>query len=240
MFQYQAGSLEDEPQIIAAYLAATGAHRVTVVHDLAPTGRAMAHFFEDAANRHGVTQAARIGVPASGVGFREAVLDEIASVKPDAIVHLGMAAKPLGEALLEHRWEMPVVCNIIASMARNQPELLPLFEGWVYVDMESDSNTTLARLRARLGPGAPQGPRLVSGLDVGRLLAEALDRADLLAPEGVKEGFEAIKVLPSAAGRPGTVMGFGRYDRAALKGSYLVLRRYINGRSVEVDVGHEV
>jgi hypothetical protein len=42
-----------------------------------------------------------------------------------------------------------------------------------------------------------------------------------------------VKALPAATGRPGTLMGFGNWDRGALKGEYLVLREWRSGRSVE-------
>lgn len=44
-----------------------------------------------------------------------------------------------------------------------------------------------------------------------------------------------MKWLPAAEGMEGTVLGFGNWDRAALHGRYLVIRRWIDGRSVEVE-----
>jgi hypothetical protein len=35
-------------------------------------------------------------------------------------------------------------------------------------------------------------------------------------------------------GYDGTTLGFGRWDRGALKGRYLVLRRWVDRRSVEL------
>jgi hypothetical protein len=42
-----------------------------------------------------------------------------------------------------------------------------------------------------------------------------------------------VKALPAATGHAGTLMGFGNWDRGALKGPYLVLREWRDGRSVE-------
>ena len=73
----------------------------------------------------------------------------------------------------------------------------------------------------------------MTALDVGRLMGEGLARADNLDPEGLLHGLNRVKCLRSAAGKEGTVMGFGHQDRGALKGDYLVLRQYKGGGSVE-------
>ena len=56
-----------------------------------------------------------------------------------------------------------------------------------------------------------------------------------LTRAGVKEGLERVKRIPAAMGVDGTWMGFGLWDRAALKGEFLVLREWRDGRSVQVD-----
>jgi hypothetical protein len=73
------------------------------------------------------------------------------------------------------------------------------------------------------------------GHDLGRLVAEGLARAPERTRDGVKEGLEQIKWLPAAEGHDGTLLGFGKHDRGALHGRYLVLRRWQDGQSVEVD-----
>ena len=55
-----------------------------------------------------------------------------------------------------------------------------------------------------------------------------------LTGDGVKEGLEEVKRLPAATGYEGTTMGFGNYDHAALKGGYLVLRQWKDGKTVEL------
>ena len=70
---------------------------------------------------------------------------------------------------------------------------------------------------------------------MGRLLGEALARAQHLTRDGVRDGLESVKHLPATCGREGTLMGFGYYDHAALKGEYLVLREWRDGRTVQVN-----
>ena len=43
-----------------------------------------------------------------------------------------------------------------------------------------------------------------------------------------------MKWLPAAEGHEGTLLGFGKYDRGALHGRYLVLRQWLDGKSVEM------
>ncbi len=55
-----------------------------------------------------------------------------------------------------------------------------------------------------------------------------------LTTEGVREGLELVKLVPSAEGRAGTTLGFGHWDHGALHGQYLVLRQWVDAASVEV------
>ena len=59
--------------------------------------------------------------------------------------------------------------------------------------------------------------------------------ADERSPAGVRVGLERVKRLPAASGKPGTRIGFGDWDHAALKGEFLVLRAWRGGRTVELD-----
>ena len=72
--------------------------------------------------------------------------------------------------------------------------------------------------RVRHGPPARRGNRV----------AEHLTRA------GIADGLRRVKQLPASSGYEGTLIGFGVYDHAALKGHYLVLRTWREGRSVQV------
>ena len=69
---------------------------------------------------------------------------------------------------------------------------------------------------------------------MGRLLGEAVARAEHLTRAGIAEGLRRVKYMPAASGYDGTLMGFGTWDHAALKGHFLVLREWKDGRSVQV------
>jgi hypothetical protein len=77
------------------------------------------------------------------------------------------------------------------------------------------------------------GPVGVAGYDIGRLLGEAIVRGDHLTRDGIRDGLERVKRLAASSGHDGTLMGFGQWDRAALKGHYLVLREWRDGKNVQ-------
>ena len=234
VFNYQAGSLEDEPALLAEYAASQGLRRVAVVHDTAATGLRMMSFFDRATARFGLQVVFRRGASALG-SLPPSTVPDLLATRPDVVVHLGMwSLVPLAARLQQAAPALPKLSNIAASVAQVRTEWLPPLEGWIFTGMSSESNPTGANLAAHIGRKPPLGTRELVGLDVGRLLAEALVNAPLLAPSGVRAGLELIKVMPAAAGHNGTVLGFGHWDRAALKGRYLVLQRYRGGRAEQL------
>ena len=68
----------------------------------------------------------------------------------------------------------------------------------------------------------------------GRLLGEAVAASEHLTRAGIADGLRRVKQMPATSGHEGTLMGFGTYDHAALKGHYLVLREWRDGHSVQV------
>ena len=103
----------------------------------------------------------------------------------------------------------------------------------MYVDTVADSNPIRAALREQ-SPRTAAGPVGVAAYDIGRLIAEGLARSHHLTRAGLRDGLERVKLLPAASGRDGTTMGFGKWDHGALKGPYLVLREWRDGRTVEL------
>jgi hypothetical protein len=106
----------------------------------------------------------------------------------------------------------------------------------VYVDTVADDNPRRQALR-ELSRATAAGPVGVAAYDIGRLLGEALARAMHLTRPGIRDALERVKRLPAASGRAGTTMGFGAWDHAALKGDYLVLRVWQDGRTVQFSTG---
>jgi hypothetical protein len=201
-FQFQLGSLEDEPSFLASNLVLRGLMTVAVERDRSYVGRRMSDFFEHAAAVAGVS------VTSHGAA--------------DAIVSLGMWDS--ARALAASRPDVPVVANSALIYGHHDVQAARDWEGWTYPDVFSEANDVYAALDDTSYGVAAQH-------DMGRLIGEALARARIASGPGVMEGLELVKAIPAASGEPGTLMGFGRCERGALKGRYLVLRQWRDGRS---------
>ena len=235
MFHLQVGSHEDESLVLARHLASLGAKRVSVAHDKSPIGRRHLQFFQDEADIIGLRIASTVPL-APMAENAQAEIDELLEAPPDALVYLGLglSAPAVARAAAARGWDGPCVMNT-AGIRGYAPDFGRIIDGWIYVDMHSDRNTTLRELRQRLNVSAAQSLAAAKGYDLGRLVAEALARAPERTRDGVKEGLECVKWLDAAEGHEGTLLGFGKQDRGALHGRYLVLRQWRDGRSVEVE-----
>lgn len=237
MFHLQVGSHEDEATVLARHLVATGARTLGLVYDRSPIGKRYAAYLESECEILGLDITARRSV-SPVVTDASAEVRTVMATNPDALVYLGLglSGRAVATAKRAAGWDVPALMNS-AGMFGHVPAVAADLDGWIYVDMYSDANTTLAALRERLGPDhTPDtvGASPVYGYDLGQLVAEGLARAPELTREGVRDGLEAIKWVPAVEGHEGTMLSFGTQDRGALHGRYLVLRRWESGTSVEV------
>ena len=234
MFHYQVGSLEEEPHVLVDHLHDRGLARAAVLHDDTPVGTNYQLWFERAAARSPV----QIVHAAAVSPLAEDLTTEVAgaiTARPDVLVYLGLgvAARAVALAVAAVGWTGPVVANSALMFGYARREWRAGWDGWVYLDTISDENAARAALRV-LSPAHAGGPIGVAAYDIGRLLGTAIALADDLTRDALREGLERVKRLPAASGRPGTVMGFGQWDHAALKGDALVLRAWRGGRTIEV------
>lgn len=234
MFHYQVGSLEEEPAVLARRLAERGLHRAAVCFDDSVVGRRYAECFEPARRVVGLDLASSVAVPPLADDLRD-VVASLRTQEPDAVVYLGLgvSSRAVALALQDLDWSVPVVANSALMFGYARPDWRDGWRGWEYVDTVADDNRVRLALRERSRRSAA-GPVGCAAYDLGRLAGEAIVRAPELSRVGLKDGLERVKQLPAASGHDGTVMGFGQWDRAALKGSFLVLREWREGRSVEV------
>jgi branched-chain amino acid transport system substrate-binding protein len=237
MFHLQVGSHEDEATVLARHLVATGARSLGLVYDRSPIGKRYAAYLESECEVLGLDITARRSV-SPVVTDATAEVHMVMATNPDALVYLGLGLSGRAVAVAKRAagWDVPALMNS-AGMFGHVPEVAADLDGWIYVDMFSDTNSTLAALRERLGPDhSPDraGASPAYGYDLGQLVAEGLARAPELTRTGVRDGLELVKWIPAVEGHEGTLLSFGTQDRGALHGRYLVLRRWDNGRSVEV------
>jgi branched-chain amino acid transport system substrate-binding protein len=238
MFHYQVGSLEEEPLLMVDLLGRLGHAEVALLYDRTPVGRRYADAFTQRADAVGLQVVASTAVDPladTADGLRSPV-SRSRSADPGAVAYLGMgvAARGLALALAEEGWKPTVVANSALMFAYLHRDWRDMWEGWTYVDTLSDGNRSLAELR-EVSPRTGRGPVGVAAYDIGRLLGEGLVRTTHLTRDGLREGLEAVKRLPASSGLEGTTMGFGYFDHGALKGPYLVLRRWESGHSVELE-----
>ena len=237
MFHYQVGSLEEEPAVLAEHLSARGIERVAVVHDRSPVGQQYGEWFDRARTTVGIDVTARAVINPLATEATDLVARLEAS-KPDGLVYLGLgvAARTVALGVEALEWDVPVVANSALMFGYAQKDWRAGWEGWVYCDTVSDTNPMRARLR-ETSRATAAGPVGVAGYDIGRLLGEAIVRSDHLTRHGIRDGLERVKRLPASSGLDGTTMGFGVWDRGALKGPYLVLRQWRDGRTVQYAAG---
>jgi branched-chain amino acid transport system substrate-binding protein len=238
MFHYQVGSLEEEPVLLVEHLLGLGARTVAVLHDDTPVGVNYSWWLDQAvASNPGLTIAYRTPVSALADDLGPTIGEALAT-EPDAVLYLGLgvAARAVALGLAARDWHGPVAANSALMFGYSRRDWRAGFEGWVYLDTISDTNAERMALaeRSRAHAASPIG---VAGYDIGRLLGEGLARADDHTPAGTRDGFERVKRLAAASGHDGTLMGFGPWDHAALKGSALVRRAWRGGHSVEVGTG---
>ncbi|MFA5884597.1 MAG: ABC transporter substrate-binding protein [Acidimicrobiia bacterium] len=234
-FHFQIGSLEDEPSFLAAHLLERGLRRVALIQDTSYIGRRMADFFLDACAASGLALVSRTAAPTNAPDATDAVA--IArGADPDALVTLGLWDLPHA-VTLELRaigWDVPTSANSALIYGHHDPQWARDWEGWTYIDTVSEQNPRyVALIDDARAAGQAGGPGTAGAYDMGRLLAEGIARAHGVTREAIAQGLDRVKSLPSATGRPDTLMGFGRYDRGALKGQYLVIRQWRDGASVE-------
>jgi ABC-type branched-subunit amino acid transport system substrate-binding protein len=233
-FQFQVGSLEEEPALLVDHLVEHGRGRVALVHDQSSIGQRYAEWFEKRRTRSRIDVVARAAIsPVAEDATR--VIDVVRNSGAEGLVYLGLgrAAHPLAIAKRAAGWEVPAVANTALMQGHSNPGWTEAWEGWVYVDMTSDSNPALQELGRVASEEVMATPVGVCWFDMGHLVGEALSQASHLTRTGVLEGFERVKQLPAACGQAGTTMTLGNWDRGVLKGPYLAMREWRSGRSVE-------
>ncbi len=234
MFHYQVGSLEEEPPLLAARMAERGLRSAAVVFDQSPVGRRYAECFEAVRTRLGldVTGTAGISSLAENAGD---LLTLLRAGNPDVLVYfgLGVSSRAVAVARLELGWDVPVLANSALMFGYARPDWRDGYAGWEYIDTVADDNPQRAALK-ELSPHAAGGPIGCAAYDMGRLLGEAIAQSEHLTRAGIADGLRRVKQLPATSGYDGTLMGFGTMEHAALKGHYLVLREWRDGKSMQV------
>ena len=230
-FHYQLGALYDDGPIIARAIASAGFTEVAVIRDHSPIGQEFFEFFLEECESKALNITCDVKCSPIATEFAS-IVDHVRSANPQVLVYLGygQVLLDLSRALAAADW-IPPRYTVSAGMhwySKTSKERAVL-SGWIYVDQVDEENVVLRHLveacRARSGADG-FSPMFGTMYDVATLVVLGLRFATVHTPEGVKEGLERIHLVPSALGASGTVMGFGPFERTALKGKdYLLLRQ---------------
>ena len=234
MFHYQVGSLEEEPPVLAQRMVERGLGRAAVVFDQSPVGRRYAECFEAARARLGLEVTGTASI-ASLAETADDLLTRLRGGNPDVLVYLGLGVSSRAVALarLALDWDIPVLANSALMFGYARRDWRDGYAGWEYVDTIADDNARRSAL-GEISPRAAGGPIGCAAYDMGRLLGEGIAQSDHPTRAGIADGLRRVKQLPATSGYEGTLMGYGTWEHAALKGHYLVLREWRDGKSVQV------
>lgn len=225
-----------DPTLIVKWLVRNGLQRVGVVCEMSTLGEDSFKFFRIACLRLGIQITGVETVPQATADMQH----HLASVKAtgcDALVHIGygmhFAHDLFRPALRALNWDPPRMTGT-AFMFYVQVGF-DAFEDWYGLDQYCADNARTALFcrdyRARYLEDPPNWPSTIPlmAYDTARVLAEALHRAPILNGEGMRDGIERLRFLPSSVGGPRTHISAGPYDHNLLKGDWIAYAKCTGG-----------
>lgn len=234
MFHYQVGSLEEEPPLLVARMRERDMTTCVIIHDASVVGARYREVFGWSADDADIEVRAEVAIDPLATVL-DTVVGALRTLDPDVVIYLGLGASShtVATAILAAGWDVPVLANSALMFGYIKPEWHAAWATWEYVDTVADDNRERERL-ATIDRRTAASPVGCCAYDLGRLVGAAAHRADRIDPAGLREGLERVKQLPATSGYDGTLMGFGVRDRGALKGQFLVLRAWRDGKTVQV------
>ncbi|MED5811809.1 ABC transporter substrate-binding protein [Mycolicibacterium sp. 050232] len=239
VFGLPAGSMEEEPIIMATVAALDGCRTVGLAFEDSLIGREYLRTTREACRDTGLTITAEVAIPQVKSEKRDA-MSRLAAVKPDAIMHVGFGLGLIGmnAALADIGWMPRRYTTTAFEFAATAQWWREQLAGWTGLDQYDERNVTGRAFIDRFERVHDRRPEYFFPLycyDVGRLMMTAIAGARPLTGAAVKEALERIKMLPAASGAPGTRLRFGKFIRHGWVGSeFLVARRVLPDGSASV------
>ncbi|MCL2580968.1 MAG: ABC transporter substrate-binding protein [Streptosporangiales bacterium] len=229
-FALPQGSMTDEPVFWAHLLAQGGHTQVGALVEQSLVGESYIGNFRRACRDAGIAIVAEEQIPQTAADISGQVR-RLRDAKADAIVHCGfgfgaLGANPVLEAL---GWDPPRFMGTAFQNAWINPRLWQALVGWTGLDQYDEGNLVGQRFLDSYQAECGRRPEYcvpVCNRDFATVLLHAFAGARPLTPRGVKEALERVKMLPAAAGSPGTRLSFGKWQRRGWVGAgYLVARQ---------------
>jgi branched-chain amino acid transport system substrate-binding protein len=239
VFGLPAGSMEEEPIIMATVAVLDGCRTVGIAFEDSLIGHEYLRTTRVACQQVGLSITAEVPVPQVESDKRDAMA-ALAVDKPDALLHVGFGLGIVGmNAALEAIGWMPRRYTTTAfEFAATGQWWREQLAGWIGLDQYDERNLTAQDFLDRFAERYRRRPEYFFPLycyDVGRLMMTALATARPLTGPGVKEALEKVTMLPAATGAPGTRLRFGKFIRHGWMGSeFLVARRVLPDASASV------
>jgi branched-chain amino acid transport system substrate-binding protein len=229
-FSLPQGSMTDEPIFWADLLAKGGHGEVGVLVEQSLVGETYVRNFHRAAVTRGIRIVAEERIPQTAQDITKHVR-ALMEAGPSALVHcgFGFGLLQVNQVLAELGWDPPRFLGTAFQNAWISEFVWNAMLGWTGVDQYDENNPVgqqfLDQYQAEFGR-RPEYCVPVVNRDVATVLLHAFADAHPLTPRGVKEALERVKMLPAAAGAPGTRLSFGKWTRRGWMGAgYLVARQ---------------
>ena len=229
-FSLPQGSMTDEPIFWADLLARDGHTQVGALIEQSLVGDTYIRNFRRACGAHGIRIVAEEWIPQTGQDI-EAAVRKLHEAKPEAIVHcgFGFGIVLLSPALAQLEWDPPRYMGTAFQNAWIHEVMWRAIEGWTGCDQYDEANPVGQEFLDYYESAVGRRPEYcvpVVNHDIANALLHAFADAHPLTARGVKEALERVKMLPAAAGAPGTRVSFGKWTRRGWMGAgYLVARQ---------------
>ncbi len=232
VFGLPAGSMEEEPIIMATIAALDGCRSVGIAFEDSLIGAEYLRTTRVACKAAGLRITAEVPVP-QVQAEKGVAMKVLAEERPDGILHVGfgLGIPGMNDALTEIGWMPPRYTTTAFEFAATSDWWREQLAGWIGLDQYDERNVTATAFLDQFEGQHGRRPAYFFPLycyDVGRMMMLALADARPLTGPGVKAALERIKMVPAATGAPGTRLRFGRYIRHGWVGSeFLVARRVL-------------
>jgi hypothetical protein len=228
-FALPQGSLTDEPIFWAELLAHGGHTQVGALVEHSLVGETYLQHFRKACRPLGIRIVAEERI-AQTAGNIEDALRGVRTAEATAFVHcgFGLGLFHVNSTLAALGWDPPRFMGTAFQNAWFHEAMWNAMLGWTGIDQYDEANPVGQAFLDRFDAEYGRRPEWVVPLmnhDFANVLLHAFADAQPLSPRGVKEALERVKMLPAAAGAPGTRISFGKWTRRGWMGAgYLVAR----------------